>query len=102
MHFYALKMFRTGTIIKVVFQSSPQASPDDRQRRAVATLIAAALFFWSTRGSDGGFQSAVAKLTFTLTVFDPPVASALAPIPSRWHRRVGTRTFACCTLDILP
>ena len=47
-------------------------------------------------------EGAVAKLTFTLTVCDPPVASALAPIPSRCGRTVGTRTFACCTLDILP
>jgi hypothetical protein len=39
----------------------PPDSSDDRQRRAVATLTAAALFFWSTRGSDGGFLSAVAK-----------------------------------------
>ena len=43
MHFYALKMFRTGTITKVVFQIAPKHQ-DDRQRRAVATLIAAALF----------------------------------------------------------
>ena len=38
----------------------------------------------------------------TLTVCDLPVASSLAPIPSRCDRTVGTRTFACCTLDILP
>ena len=35
----------------------------DRQRRAVATIAAAALFFGSTRASDGGFQGAVAKLS---------------------------------------